>query len=295
MTFHGVLTALVTPFTADGQVDEAAFRAHVRRQLDAGIAGLVPCGTTGEAPTLTVDEQVEVVRWTVEESSGRVPILAGIGSNDTRTAIDTALRVQELGVQGVLGTTPYYNKPTQQGLVRHFTAIADAIDIELCLYDVPGRTALAMQPKTTARLSAHPRITCVKDATGDLNVATELRRSCTRGFTLLSGDDFTTLPFLAVGGQGCISVASNIVPERTVAMVADALAGRTGRARDAHLALFPLWRVLFVQTNPLPVKTAMAAMDWCEETFRLPLCPMDAEPRAALLAEVERQGLLRSA
>lgn len=292
MTFHGVLTALVTPFQADGSLDEQAFRAHVRRQLDAGIGGLVPCGTTGEAPTLSVDEHVQVVRWAVEESSGQVPILAGIGSNNTQQAIETAHRVQRLGVQGVLATAPYYNKPTQQGLIRHFTAIADAVDVEVCVYDVPGRTSVHVQPKTTAQLATHPRITCIKDATGDLGTATELRRSCPRDFVMLSGDDFTTLPFLTVGGQGCISVASNIVPERMIMMVADAQAGRTGRARDAHLALYPLWRALFSQTNPLPIKTAMAAMGWCENVFRLPLCPMDPEPAEGLLAELKRQGLV---
>jgi 4-hydroxy-tetrahydrodipicolinate synthase len=294
MTFHGVLTALVTPFRADGSLDEAAFRAHVRRQVEAGINGLVPCGTTGEAPTLSADEQAQVVRWTLEESGGQVPVLAGIGSNDTKKAIAAAKRVQDLGVQGVLATAPYYNKPTQTGLVRHFTAIADAVDVEVCIYDVPGRTSVHVKPTTTARLAVHPRITTIKDATGDMNVATALRRGCPKGFTMLSGDDFTTLPFITVGGQGCISVASNIVPERMVQMVANAHAGRIGRARDAHLGMTPLWSALFSQTNPLPIKTAMAAMGLCEGVFRSPLCPMDPEPAVVLRAELARQGLIRA-
>ncbi len=274
MTFEGILTALVTPLGVDGRPDEARFRQLVRRQLEAGIDGLVPCGTTGEAPTLTIEEHVDIVRWTVEECAGQVPVLAGIGSNDTRQAIETGRRVQALGVQGVLGTAPYYNKPTQEGLYRHFRAISEALDVEVCIYDVPGRASVHVKPETTARLAGLDNISCIKDATGDLNIATALARRMPEGFALLSGDDFTTFPFIAVGGHGAISVASNLVPERMVALMRAARAGRMDEARALHQSLFPLFGVLFIETNPLPIKTALSILGLCEPRFRLPLCPM---------------------
>lgn len=282
MTFHGLLTALVTPFR-DGVPDEAAFRALARRQIDGGVQGLVPCGTTGEAPTLDLDEHAAVIRWCVEEAAGRVPVLAGIGSNDTRTAIHNAKRAVAAGAEGVLATAPYYNKPTQEGLYRHFRAIAEAVDVEVCVYDVPGRSSVHVLPETTARLAQVDNITAVKDATGDLNVATELLRRCPEDFARLSGDDFTTLPFLLLGGHGCISVAANVVPDRMRALVDAARAGDLPTARALHVDLFPLFRALFVQTNPLPVKTALATMGLCGGDFRLPLCPMDEAPREVLV------------
>ena len=292
MTFQGLLTALVTPFR-DGALDEAAYRALARRQLDGGVSGLVPCGTTGEAPTLTVDEHVEVVRWAVEEAAGRVPVLAGIGSNNTAAAISTARRVRALGAQGVLATAPYYNKPTQEGLYRHFRAIAEAVpDTEVCLYDVPGRTSVHIQPTTVARLAEIDNITALKDATGDMTNAAEVLRLCGDRIALLSGDDFTTFPLIALGGAGCISVASNVTPDRMAALIRAARAGDLETARRAHLALMPLFRVLFVETNPLPVKAALAAMGHLAEELRLPLCPMSDAGRATLLAELREQGLL---
>jgi len=291
MTFSGVLTALVTPFR-DGAVDEATFRGLVRRQLDAGIDGLVPCGTTGEAPTLDLPEHEAVIRWTVEEAAGQVPVLAGVGSNCTRTAISNAARARRAGAQGLLVTAPYYNKPTQEGLFRHFQAVAGAQPgLEVCVYDVPGRTGVQISPETLERLAGIDNITCVKDATGDLAHAAEVRRRVGDRLALLSGDDFTTVPHVIVGGVGAISVASNLMPARMVAMVAAARAGRIKEAQSENAALQPFFSSLFMQTNPLPVKTGMAHLGLCAEEFRLPLCPMDAGPRAAFLEGLAGLGL----
>jgi 4-hydroxy-tetrahydrodipicolinate synthase len=282
MTFHGLLTALVTPFDG-GVVDEACFRSLVRRQIAGGVDGLVPCGTTGEAPTLTVDEHVDVVRWAVEEAKGSTPVMAGIGSNCTATAIATAKRVEGLGVEGVLATAPYYNKPTQEGLYQHFKAIAEAVGVEVCLYDVPGRSVVHIEPATVARLSEIENITAVKDATGDMSNAIDVRRRCGDQIALLSGDDFTTLPFLALGGDGVISVASNVVPEAMSSLVSAVRGGRLEEARPASEMLFPLFQALFYESNPIPVKAAMAQLGLLKNELRLPLTPMSPGPKAALL------------
>ena len=282
MKFQGLLTALVTPFV-EGSVDEDCFRALVRRQIEGGVSGIVPCGTTGEAPTLTVDEHVEVVRWAVEVAAGKVPVMAGIGSNCTATAISTGRRVAALGVDGVLATAPYYNKPTQEGLFRHFRAIAESIDIEVCLYDVPGRTAVHIEPETVERLCEIDNITCIKDATGDMANAAEIRRRCGDRIGLLSGDDFTTLPFLALGGSGVISVASNVLPETMAGLVAAAREGRLEEARTLSERLFPLFNALFLESNPIPVKAAMAHLNLLTDELRLPLVSMSEQPREALI------------
>lgn len=291
--FRGVLTAIVTPFTAQGGVDEAALRAHVDFQIAGGVSGLVPVGTTGEAPTLDLDEHARVVAITIEQAAGRVPVLAGIGSNNTQVAIHNAREAAAAGAAGVLATAPYYNKPTQEGLFRHFKAIAEAVPgTEVCVYNVPGRTSVHIEASTIERLAAVPGITCVKEATGDLSLASDILRRVGDSVALLSGDDFTTMPFVALGGAGCISVASNVVPDRMAAMVAAVQSGDLATARRIHLGLFPLFKALFVQTNPLPVKTALAMMGRMQESFRLPLCEMDAAPRATLHAALEAQGLL---
>lgn len=282
MTFHGLMTALVTPFSG-GQIDEVAFRALVRRQIDNGVQGLVPCGTTGEAPTLSPDEQVEVVRWTLEEAQGAVPVLAGIGSNSTSIAVANAKRMASLGVDGVLATAPYYNKPPQAGLLQHFTAIAEAVDVEVCLYDVPGRSVINIAPSTVAQLAQLGNITALKDATGDMANATEVRRQCGSDFSLLSGDDFTTLPFLAQGGNGIISVASNVVPGEMRRLVDAARAGDLETATSLSERLFPLFRDLFLESNPIPVKAALASLGLCVDSLRLPLVPMSDAARQSLI------------
>lgn len=280
MAFRGLLTALATPFR-EGALDEAAFRALVKRQIAGGVDGLVPCGTTGEAPTLPVDEHLEVIRWTVEEA-GDVPVMAGIGSNSTATAIASAKAAEAIGVQGVLATAPYYNKPTQEGLYRHFRAIAEAVGVEVCLYDVPGRSVVRLQPATIERLSTIDNITCVKDATADMAQATEVLRRCGDRLTLLSGDDFTVLPFMALGGHGTVSVASNVVPGKMKALVDAAAAGRLEDARAINAALYPLFDALFLESNPIPLKAALAHLGLCEEDLRLPLSPLAESFRPAL-------------
>lgn len=291
--FQGLLTAIVTPFTPEGAVDEDALRHHVDAQIAGGVQGLVPVGTTGEAPTLDLDEHARVIAITVEQAAGRVPVLAGIGSNNTQVAIHNGKQAVDSGAQGVLATAPYYNKPTQEGLYRHFRAIAEALPgTEVCVYNVPGRTSVHVEPATIARLADVDGITCVKEATGDMIVASDILRLCGDKIALLSGDDFTTLPFLALGGDGCISVASNVVPDRMAAMVNAARAGDLDTAREIHLALYPLFKALFLQTNPLPVKTSLAMMERMAESFRLPLCEMDPGPRGALREALVQAGLL---
>ena len=293
--FQGVLTALVTPMTDSGAVDFTAFDQLVDRQIAGGIHGLVPCGTTGESPTLTADEQHALIARTVERANARVPVMAGIGSNNTRSAIENGKRAQEVGVTGVLATAPYYNKPTQEGLFRHFTAIADALDVEVCVYDVPGRSVVKVEPETLARLVRHPNITCVKDATGDLVNAVDNRRLCGSALTMLSGDDFTLLPFWAVGGHGCISVLSNVCPERVVDLYGLVESGRYVEARASFEQLFPLIRALFVETNPSPVKAALASLDLCQDAVRLPLVPASEVLKARLHGTMVHAGLVGSA
>ncbi len=286
--FHGLLTAIVTPFR-DGALDESTHRALVRRQIAGGVDGLVPCGTTGETPTLSPDEQRQVIQWTLDEAKGR-PVLAGIGTNSTTTSVNNARAAEGLGVQGVLATTPYYNKPTQQGLYEHFRAIAKSTALEVCLYDVPGRTGVQLAPETVARLAELDNITAIKDATADLAHATRIRRLCGDGFVLLSGDDFTTLPFLLQGGDGVISVASNVSPEAMATLVHSAIAGDLPTARAAQLRLFPLFDALFAESNPIPAKAAMASLGLLQESLRLPMCPMGDALRPhldAVLAELE--------
>ena len=291
MTFQGLLIALVTPFK-DGALDEAAYRTLARRQLDAGIDGLVPCGTTGEAPTLSIAEHTEVVRWALEEADGRVPVLAGIGSNNTAQAIETARKVVELGAQGVLATAPYYNKPTQEGLYRHFRAIAEAIPVEVCLYDVPGRTSVHIAPATVERLAEVDNITCLKDATADMLNGAEVLRRCGDRIAVLSGDDFTAFPLIALGGAGCISVTSNVAPARMKALIDASRAGDLASARSAQNALLPLFHAMFFETNPMPAKAALAAMGFITDELRLPLCSMGDETRARLDAVLRDAGLI---
>ncbi|MCA9567298.1 MAG: 4-hydroxy-tetrahydrodipicolinate synthase [Myxococcales bacterium] len=290
MTFHGLLTALATPFR-NGALDESAFRSLVRAQVAGGVDGLVPCGTTGESPTLSPEESERVVRWTLEEA-GEVPVMAGVGGNDTASVVATAKRMEALGVKGVLATAPYYNKPTQEGLYRHFRAVAEAVSVEVCVYDVPGRSIVRVQPATLERLAEVPNITTVKDATADMAHATEVLRRTGDRFTLLSGDDFTVLPFLALGGHGTISVASNVVPAKMKALV---VAGREGRLSDARVLnaeLFPLFHALFQESNPIPLKAALAATGAMEDELRLPLSPLAERCREPLLAALRALDLL---
>jgi 4-hydroxy-tetrahydrodipicolinate synthase len=285
--FTGCGTALVTPFTRDLAVDEAGVRRLARRQIDAGVHFLVPCGTTGESPTLTDDERVRVVELVVAEARGHVPVLAGAGGYDTKDVIHAARRMQEAGAEGILSVTPYYNKPTPEGLYQHYRAIAEAVPLPIILYNVPGRTGCNVDPATLVRLSSIPNVIGVKEASGNMTQMCDVCRAVRRDFIVLSGDDVLTLPLMAVGGRGIISVASNEAPAEMSGMVEAAERGDFAGARRIHDELHPLMNVNFVEANPIPVKSAMAAMGLLEEVYRLPMVPPRPESKAKILAVLE--------
>jgi 4-hydroxy-tetrahydrodipicolinate synthase len=283
----GCWTALITPFRDDA-IDEPALRRLVETQIAGGVRGLVPCGTTGETVTMTTTEAERVIAVVVETAAGRVPVMAGVGGNDTRTTIGRARRAASLGADALLVVTPYYNKPTQDGLVAHFTAVADASDLPIVLYNVPGRTGVNMLPEATLRLAHHPRIVAIKEASGSLDQASEIVAGAPEGFAVLSGDDSLTLPIVSVGGRGVVSVVSNVAPAAVAGLVDAALAGDGDAARAAHLALYPLCRAMFCETNPVPVKEAAALLGLCAPDVRLPLGRLsEPNPRrvAAALAD----------
>lgn len=291
-SFAGAGTALVTPFTRSGELDEAALRRLVRRQVEAGINVLVPCGTTGESATLSADEQARVIGITLEEAGGAVPVLAGAGSNDTRAAVDRAKRAGALGAQGVLSVGPYYNKPNPDGFYGHFAAVADASPVPVVFYNVPGRTGSNIDVKTQLRLAQHPNIVGVKEASGSLAQVMELLRDRPTGFVVLSGDDAFTLAFMALGAEGVISVAANQVPGPMRALVDACRRGDLAEARRLHNRLLRLMNLNFVESNPIPVKASLALMGLCEESFRLPLAPPSQATREALAAALRELELL---
>jgi len=290
--FTGCGTALVTPFTRSGALDEAALRRLVRRQLDAGIHFLVPCGTTGESPTLDRHERRRVVEIVVEEAAGRVPVLAGAGGYDTREVIEAAREMAGAGADGLLSVTPYYNKPTPDGLERHYAAIAAATPLPIIVYNVPGRTGCNVDPATLRRLAAIPAVAGIKEASGNISQICEVCATTPPGFLVLSGDDAVTLPAMAVGARGVISVASNQVPAELAAMVEAAERNDFAAARAIHQRLLPLMLANFAESNPIPVKATLAMMGLIEETYRLPLVPPRAETRARLARVLEGLGLL---
>jgi len=278
----GCGTALVTPFTRDGAVDEAGVRRLARRQLDAGIHFLVPCGTTGESPTMTEDERVRVVQLVVEESAGRVPVLAGAGGYDTKEVVHTAQRMKQAGATGILSVTPYYTKPTPEGLYQHYRAIAGEIDLPVIVYNVPGRTGCNVDVATLVRLSGVPGIVGIKEASGNIAQMVEICGAVPADFIVLSGDDALTLSLMAVGGRGLISVAANEVPGEMAKMVERAEQNDFAGARRIHAELLPLMLVNFIESNPIPVKSAMAAMGLLEEVYRLPMVPPQDASRAKI-------------
>lgn len=277
----GSFTALITPFR-HGAVDTTALRALVEFQIAGGTAGLVPCGTTGEAATMTETEQERVIATVVEQTAGRVPVVAGTGTNGTATTIERTARARALGADAALIVTPYYNKPTQDGLYAHFAAITETIDLPLVLYNVPGRTGVNLLPETAVRLAQLPGIVAIKEASGSLDQSTQIVRETPSEFVVLSGDDSLTLPIMGVGGRGVISVVANIVPAAVARLTAACLAGDFRAARDSHLALFDLCRAMFVETNPVPVKTAAARLGLCSPEVRLPLAPLSESGRRRL-------------
>jgi 4-hydroxy-tetrahydrodipicolinate synthase len=286
----GCGTALVTPFAADGSVDEKAVRRLARRQIDAGIHFLVPCGTTGESPTLSEDERVRIVELVVAEAGGQVPVLAGAGGYDTRDVIHVARRMQAAGASGLLSVTPYYNKPTPEGLYQHYLAIAEDVPLPIIVYNVPGRTGVNVDVPTLVRLAGIPGIAGVKEASGNMGQICEVCRAVPDGFVVLSGDDSLTLPVMSVGGHGIISVASNGLPAEMARMVEHAEAGDFAQARQLHRSLMPFMAVNFVEADPIPIKAAMAMMGLLEERYRLPMVPPQPASRArieAVLADVD--------
>lgn len=276
--FSGALTALITPMK-NQRFDHDAMATLIEQQLSAGIDGLVPCGTTGEGATLAPDEHAEVVRFVVERVADRVPVIAGAGSNNTQRAIDLQRMVKEAGADGALQVTPFYNKPNQRGLEAHFLAIVEAAPLPTILYNVPGRTSCDLLPGTVAKLAQDPNIVAIKDATGSAARAQALRNAVPQDFALLSGEDAFILPFLALGGDGVISVMSHVAPAKVATLIDAFVAGDLPRAQALAKALLPLADLMFVDTNPIPVKTACAAMGLCEQEFRLPLVPMEPKQR----------------
>jgi len=290
--FTGVGTALVTPFTASGAVDERAVRRLGRRQMDAGIHFLVPCGTTGENPTLSDEERVRIVEILVDEAKGRVPVLAGAGGYDTREVIHLASLMKKAGAEGLLSVTPYYNKPTQEGLYLHYRAIAESTDLPIIVYNVPGRAGVNVEPATLARLSAIPNIIGVKEASGSISQMIDVCKLLSADFIILSGDDALTLPLMAIGGRGVISVASNEIPADMVEMVTAAARGDFAAARSVHNRILPLMQINFVEANPVPIKSAMAMMGLLEERYRLPMCPPAAASKDKILRVLKELQLL---
>jgi len=293
--FTGVGTALVTPFTRNGDLDEAAVRRLARRQIDAGVHFLCPCGTTGETPTLTDAERLRVVEIVAEEANGKVPVLAGAGGYDTREVIRTAAEMAHRGASGFLSVTPYYNKPTQEGLYQHYRAFAESTPLPIVVYNVPGRTGVNVEVATIARLAQIPNIAGVKEASGNVAQMCEICRAVPADFLVLSGDDALTLPLMAVGGHGIISVASNEIPAEMVEMVQHAERNDFAAARAVHARILPLMSINFIESNPIPVKAAMAAMGLLEETYRLPMVAPKAESKEKILAVLKALGLLKAA
>jgi 4-hydroxy-tetrahydrodipicolinate synthase len=288
-------TALITPFRQDGSLDEAAVKRLVRRQVEAGIHFVSPCGTTGEAPTLNHREKLRINELVVEELNGQVPVLAGAGGYDTHEVIELARDLEKVGVDGILSVTPYYNKPTQEGLYQHFKAIAAGTRLPIMLYNVPGRTGVNMEPKTVARLAEIPNIVAVKEASGNVVQMSEIVAATPDGFLMLSGDDPLTVATMAVGGVGVVSVASNEAPAEMVQIVELCEKGDYAAARKLHHWLLPLLQVNFVESNPIPCKAAMAAMGLIEESYRLPLVPPSAAAREKVMSVLQQLKLLGAA
>jgi 4-hydroxy-tetrahydrodipicolinate synthase len=293
--FTGLGTALITPFRNDGSLDEAAIKRLARRQVDAGVHFVSPIGTTGEAPTLSHAEKLRVVQLVVDEVAGTVPVLAGCGGYDTHKIIELARELQGIGVNGLLSVTPYYNKPTQEGLYQHYKALAESTSLPIMLYNVPGRAGVNIDVATVVRLSAIPNIVAVKEASGNVLQMTEIIAAVPETFMLLGGDDPLTVPVMAVGGRGVISVASNVIPAEMVQMVELAERGDFAGARKLELWLLPLLQVNFVESNPIPVKAAMAAMGLIEEAYRLPLVPPSQASRDRIMKVLQGLKLLGSA
>jgi 4-hydroxy-tetrahydrodipicolinate synthase len=293
--FTGTGTALVTPFRRDGSLDEPTLRALIKRQIDAGIDFLVPCGTTGESPTLTHEEHLRVSEIAVELAKGRVPVLAGAGGYNTAEVIALARELAAIGADGILSVTPYYNKPTQEGLFQHYRAIAEAVALPIVVYSVQGRTGVNVEPATVRRLAAIENIVGIKEASGNISQMAAILNAVPEDFIVLSGDDAITLPLIALGGRGVISVVSNEIPRDMARLTRLARDGDFPAARQIHRRVHPLMEINFVESNPIPVKAAMAQMGLLEPVWRLPLVPPKAENEARIRGVLESLELLNTA
>jgi 4-hydroxy-tetrahydrodipicolinate synthase len=294
MLFQGCGTAMVTPFRQDGSLDERTLRALVKRQIEEGINFLVPCGTSGESPTLTHQEHLRVVEITLEEAKGRVPVLAGAGGYNTHEVIELASEIKAMGADGILSVTPYYNKPTQEGLYQHYKAIAAAVQLPIIVYSVQGRTGVNVEPATLRRLSEIDYVIGVKEASGNISQMAQVVHQVPSGFAVLCGDDSIAIPLIALGGHGVISVVSNEIPREFTALIDRALRNDFAGARELQRQYLPLMEVNFVESNPIPVKAAMALMGLLEPVWRLPLCPPNPSNLAKIEKVVETLGLLAS-
>jgi len=291
--FTGTGTAMVTPFRKDGSLDEAMMRRLVQRQIDAGIDYLVPCGTTGESPTLSHEEHLRVVKIAVELAKGKVPVLAGAGGYNTREVVSMARELAEIGADGILSVTPYYNKPTQEGLFQHYRAIAEAAPLPIIVYSVQGRTGVNVEPATVKRLAGIKNIVGIKEASGNVSQMAAILNAVPESFTVLSGDDALTIPMIALGGRGVISVVSNEIPREMVLLTRAALEGDFQTAREIHRRYHALMEINFVESNPIPVKTAMAEMGLLEAVWRLPLVAPKMENRERIRAVLESVELVQ--
>lgn len=291
--FKGSITAIVTPFKND-KVDEKKLKELIEFQIKEGTDGLLPCGTTGESPTLSFEEHDRVIELTVETVKGRIPVIAGTGSNSTAEAIMLTKHAKKVGADASLQVSPYYNRPTQKGLYEHFKAIAEAVDIPIILYNIASRTGVNIEPETIAKLAKDCKnIVGVKEASGSLDQMSRIKALCPDNFLLISGDDSLTLPLMSIGGVGIISVVSNIVPADVKAMVSAFAKGKIFEAQKLHYKLLPLVKAMFIETNPIPLKTAMGLLGMCEPDLRLPLCPMSPENLEKLKQALKEYGLLK--
>ena len=294
LPFNGTYTAIVTPFRKGGKLDEAALEKIVRMQVKGGVDGIVPVGTTGESPTLDYEEHVAVIKRSIEFAGGKIKVLAGTGGNSTSEAIYLTKMAKKAGADGSLQVAPYYNKPTQEGLFQHFKAIAGATDLPLVLYSIPSRCGIEIGIDTVKRLAdACPTIVGSKEAGGNADRVSQLRAAMGERFTILSGDDSLTLPFMSVGAHGVISVASNVIPKEVSQMVKAFASGKLDSALKLHTMFYPMYKDLFIETNPVPVKAALAMLGFCEEEYRLPLVPMSAKNREVLKATLKACGVLK--
>ncbi len=281
--FHGAITAIVTPFKEDESLDLEALKSLVEFQIKNGIDGIVPCGTTGESPTLDYEEHEKVIETVIDAAKGRVPVIAGTGSNCTKEAVEMTIKAADAGADASLQVCPYYNKPTQEGLFRHFSAIAKSVDIPIIIYNIKGRTGVNMETATLARLAKeHSNIVAVKEASGDITQMQDVLNTLPKEFDVLSGDDNMTLPLMKIGGKGVISVAGNIIPNEVHNLAEYALKGDFKKAEELHNQLMPLFKGIFIETNPIPIKAALVMKGMIKESYRLPMCEMQVENKRKL-------------